>query len=216
MDGTMAAKKCSKCDTEKSPDRFYKHPGCKDGLRPECKACFYAARRARFDPVRHREYNKKYRAKNPNKDREYYEKNKAILIPRMVEYNRKNREAYLAKMRGWRKANPEKVQVWVRNRRAKLKGLVGSHSIEDINDLLKAQNGRCVYCACDIRGAFQVDHIIPVSRGGRNDKANLQLLCKACNLDKRDKDPVEYSKTRAIREKENGRRSSEPQDMVSD
>jgi 5-methylcytosine-specific restriction endonuclease McrA len=217
MDGTMAAKKCSKCGVEKPLDQFYKQSGCKDGRRPDCKACFYVACKARLKPGQRAEYNRRRRAKFPNKDREYYEKNKHILIPKMVEYNRRNRDAYLAKMRAWRKANPEKVQVWVRNRRAKLKGLVGSHTIQDINALITAQNGRCVYCRCDIRSAFQVDHIMPVSKGGSNDKSNLQLLCKACNLDKRDKDPAEYLKTRSLNQEdaENGRCRREPEGLVS-
>jgi 5-methylcytosine-specific restriction endonuclease McrA len=211
----MAAKKCSKCGEEKPLVQFYKHPECKDGHRPDCKACNYAGNRARFSPEKHREYNRAYRAKNPNKDREYYEKNKAVLLPKMAEYNRRNWEAYLAKMRAWRKDNPEKVQVWVRNRRAKLKGLNGSHTIDDIKALLEAQQGLCVYCRCDIRESFQVDHIVPVAKGGSNDKSNLQLLCKTCNLDKRDKDPHEYLKTRSLKKEDsNGKRRRYPPGVV--
>jgi 5-methylcytosine-specific restriction endonuclease McrA len=199
-DGTMAAKKCSKCGVEKPLDQFYKQKWCKDGCRPECKACFGidTQRRAKANPERTREYRRRSRAKHPNRDREYYEKNKAILIPKMVEYNRKNKEAYLKKMRAWRKANPEKVQVWVRNRRAKLKGLAGTHTIEDILSLMDSQRGKCVYCRVDISKSYQVDHIVPVARGGSNDKGNLQLLCKACNLDKRAKDPLEYQRKRGM------------------
>jgi 5-methylcytosine-specific restriction endonuclease McrA len=29
-----------------------------------------------------------------------------------------------------------------------------------------------------------VDHIVPVSRGGGNDEANLRTLCRACNVGK--------------------------------
>jgi 5-methylcytosine-specific restriction endonuclease McrA len=209
----MAAKKCTKCGETKPLDQFHKHNECKDGLRPDCKACTYAACRARLKPEKHREYCRSYRVKNPGKDREYYEKNKAALIPKMVEYNRRNKAAYLAKMRAWRKANPQKVQVWIRNRRAKLKGLNGSHTISDILFLMNEQKGKCVYCLCDIRPEFQVDHIVPVALGGSNDKGNLQLLCKPCNLDKRDKDPAEYLKTIRARRK-NGRRSSDLSALV--
>jgi len=197
---TMAAKKCSKCGIEKPLEDFHKQKSCKGGRRPECKACLYTAckARARLDPERHREYKRRYKARNPSVDREYYEKNKTILIPKMVEYNRRNKDAYLAKMRAWRKANPEKVQVWVRNRRAKLRGLNGSHTLQDIRQLMDAQGGKCIYCKCDIRTKFQVDHIVPVSKGGRNDKSNLQLLCKPCNLNKRDKDPLQYQKERGM------------------
>jgi 5-methylcytosine-specific restriction endonuclease McrA len=212
----MAAKQCTKCGEIKSLEQFYKQKECRDGHRPDCKACFYLACRARLKPGKSAEYNRRYRKRNPNVGREYYEKNKLVLIPRMVEYNRRNKEAYLAKMRAWRKANPEKVQVWVRNRRAKLKGSSGSHTLSDIIDLMEAQRGQCVYCRCDIRDSFQVDHIVPVARGGSNDKANLQLLCKPCNLDKRDKDPVEYLKTRSLNKEDrnDGRRRKHSRILV--
>jgi 5-methylcytosine-specific restriction endonuclease McrA len=211
----MAAKQCTKCGETKPLDQFHKQKWCKQGVRPECKACFYAACRSRLKPGKSAEYNRAYRKRNPTVDRDYYEKNKNILIPRMVEYNRRNKESYLAKMRAWRKANPEKVQVWVRNRRAKLKGLSGSHTLADILALMNIQRGKCVYCRCDITKSYQVDHIVPVARGGTNDKANLQLLCKPCNLDKRDKDPVEYLKTRSLNKEDDndGRRIRNPSRM---
>ena len=34
---------------------------------------------------------------------------------------------------------------------------------------------------------MQADHIIPWSKGGRTTDDNLQLLCRKCNNDKRDK-----------------------------
>jgi 5-methylcytosine-specific restriction endonuclease McrA len=212
----MAAKQCTKCGESKPLDQFHKQKECRQGVRPECKACFYAACRSRLKPGKSAEYNRAYRKRNPTVDRDYYEKNKNILIPRMVEYNRRNKESYLAKMRAWRKANPEKVQVWVRNRRAKLKGLSGSHTLADILALMNIQRGKCVYCRCDITKSYQVDHIVPVARGGTNDKANLQLLCKPCNLDKRDKDPVEYLKTRSLNKEDDndGRRIRNPSRMA--
>ena len=48
--------------------------------------------------------------------------------------------------------------------------------------LFGQQEGRCAGCAMDFPfKVFEVDHIVPVSRGGTDHIANLQLLCGNCN-----------------------------------
>ena len=42
--------------------------------------------------------------------------------------------------------------------------------------------GCCTYCGSD--KDLQIDHIIPVSKGGRTEKENLQPLCRTCNTQK--------------------------------
>ena len=53
--------------------------------------------------------------------------------------------------------------------------------------LFRSQDGRCMYCGAerDIR-EFQIDHMVPVVRGGPHEMANFQLLCGPCNNRKRD------------------------------
>jgi 5-methylcytosine-specific restriction endonuclease McrA len=43
--------------------------------------------------------------------------------------------------------------------------------------------GHCAYCGADLhlQNEWVVDHIIPRSRGGRNDLANLIASCAYCN-----------------------------------
>lgn len=54
-------------------------------------------------------------------------------------------------------------------------------------EVFEADAYRCV--ECDSYEHLQVDHIHPVSRGGTNDRENLQTLCRTCNIRKKDKVP---------------------------
>lgn len=48
--------------------------------------------------------------------------------------------------------------------------------------LLEKYEYRCVICS-DYKD-LQIDHIIPLARGGTNDEENLQVLCATCNKSK--------------------------------
>ncbi len=40
-------------------------------------------------------------------------------------------------------------------------------------------------CAnCETTKLLEIDHIIPLSRGGREDENNMQILCRKCNRKK--------------------------------
>ena len=45
----------------------------------------------------------------------------------------------------------------------------------------------CVYCFAN-EGPFMVDHVIPWSKGGRSERANLVTACERCNLIKSNHD----------------------------
>ena len=60
-------------------------------------------------------------------------------------------------------------------------------------DLYRRQQGRCVYCGSRQRmDLMDIDHRTPLSRGGSNDRRNLQLLCRTCNLRKGTKTDREF------------------------
>lgn len=56
-------------------------------------------------------------------------------------------------------------------------------------DILKRDHFRCVLCGRSAEDGVKlhVDHIIPVSKGGKTEYLNLRTLCDACNLGKKDK-----------------------------
>ena len=58
---------------------------------------------------------------------------------------------------------------------------------------LKTSDGTCYYCHQQVGfKALTMDHVIPLSRGGRSTKDNLVPCCKDCNTKKKSLLPVEW------------------------
>lgn len=51
-----------------------------------------------------------------------------------------------------------------------------------------AAGGLCAYCVKPLPPNFHVDHVVPLSKGGTNERSNLVAACPSCNLRKSDKD----------------------------
>ena len=51
----------------------------------------------------------------------------------------------------------------------------------------------CAHCQWKgkMRRKFEIDHIVPMSRGGLTTSNNLQVLCKSCHIKKTGKEAVE-------------------------
>jgi ATP adenylyltransferase len=55
--------------------------------------------------------------------------------------------------------------------------------------VLAESERRCALCgASEKERPLDIDHIIPTWRGGKSDKANLQVLCARCNRPKGNRD----------------------------
>ncbi|MCF7930479.1 MAG: HNH endonuclease [Acholeplasmataceae bacterium] len=56
-------------------------------------------------------------------------------------------------------------------------------------DIMKRDGFKCCICGAKATDGvrLEVDHIMPVSKGGKSTDANLQTLCERCNKGKRDK-----------------------------
>lgn len=60
--------------------------------------------------------------------------------------------------------------------------------------LLHRQEGKCVYCSVGIEAKFNLDHIVAIAVGGKNEDSNIQLLCPTCNRKKHIKSHQEFEK----------------------
>jgi hypothetical protein len=102
-----------------------------------------------------------------------------------------------AAARAWVKNHPEKAKVIWAAQGARRKGAPGHFTAADIERIRKAQDNRCAYCRKPLGKNVQthIDHIQPIARGGSNDPRNLQLLCAACNMSKKAKDPIDFAQS---------------------
>lgn len=59
--------------------------------------------------------------------------------------------------------------------------------------VLTRAKGRCELCGISAEEkALDVDHIVPINKGGRTEIENLQALCYTCNSQKRDLDDTDF------------------------
>jgi 5-methylcytosine-specific restriction endonuclease McrA len=157
----VSSKTCSECNRAKA-------------------ATFYAS-----DPERKKEIDrqsgKKYRAANPAK-----------TLERGRLYREQNPDKRRQSCRAWDRANPAKKLAQRHARIAREHKAEGNHTADDIAILVVIQNNCCNECGADFATVKRhIDHVIPLSRGGSNWPANLQLLCGTCNRRKGAKLPKE-------------------------
>ena len=164
-------KKCSKCGESKPLDQFHKQAKSKGTFKSACKSCacditrkWYADNRARAGAR-----SRKYRAKNPDRVRESSRKYRVANADRVRESNRK----YHAK-------NPDAVKLAEHIRRAR-KQINGVYvvTVKNVRYLLAQP---CYLC--ETAPSIDLDHIIPLAKGGRHAIGNLLGACKSCNNSK--------------------------------
>lgn len=111
-----------------------------------------------------------------------------------------DRAKHAAYQRAWEAANREKMLVIWRNKRARRAKAEGRHSLQDILRIERAQKGRCAYCRRKLgkRVQKQIDHIMPLAKGGSNNARNIQLACDDCNFEKRAQHPIDFARSRGL------------------
>ncbi len=111
------------------------------------------------------------------------------------------------RQRAWRKAHPEKVREWSRDwqrrnpekkresvrranaknpaakaaRQLKRRGLLRGPGMSSAEwrQLVASYSGLCAYCSGG--GPLEIEHIVPVSRGGEHGPDNIVPACRSCN-----------------------------------
>ena len=204
----MTRKACTRCGVEKPLEEFPKRSEVPDGRASQCKAC-EKARKAGFyvenrDAIIERTtaYHKanrevgrravrKWRETNP-------EKSRAATRQSVAKFRAKDPEGYRAYQREWARKNPEKAKakrdrfyakngyVYLRPYNQRYKTTKLAAFVEDVHDdvVLLRDLGVCGLCDKPVMGPIDIDHILPLSRGGEHSYANTQLAHHSCNRSK--------------------------------
>ncbi len=205
-DTTVPMKRCSRgeqcinpleCWLPATREYFYGHSGVKSGLQPQCKKCQLAGSKRYQEKNREkikekqkqyylrnaeefREKQRRWRAENPDRVRQAWE-----------QWEVDNPESAREAQRQWQRSHPETARASAMNRKARKLAAEGSYNADDIKAQLERQKGRCFYCNCKL-GKYEVDHVIPLVRGGSNYPSNLVIACPVCNKSKGAKLPHEW------------------------
>ncbi len=119
----------------------------------------------------------------------WYEANKERSQQTTADWRSNNKAAITASARQWRHANPIPVRAARHRRRERIK--TGQpYTSRQAELILNLQDGCCAYC--DEYSNLQIDHVIPLCRGGSNHFSNIQWLCAFHNQSKHHLTDGEY------------------------
>ena len=115
----------------------------------------------------------------------YYAQNKPYLQGLIRKNYFDNRAERLAKVVEYRKTFLGRcvVRAGNANTRANLWGCIGTISAETVYGLYLSSKGICYLCN-EAKARWELDHFIPLSKGGSNTLDNLRICCPTCNRSK--------------------------------
>jgi 5-methylcytosine-specific restriction endonuclease McrA len=90
-----------------------------------------------------------------------------------------------------RDAERQRRKDYAKRARALGRDPSGDMTDTDFAAICDAYGGRCLMCGASDE-PLTIDHIVPISRGGTHDAANIQPLCLRCNVHKGDRFVMDY------------------------
>lgn len=157
----------------------------------KCAVCVRMRLRKRVITDTMREYKKQWRIDHKdllNARRKEWRKENFHLIEYPRERHRIKAIGDIVKeqKRACQNRHRERYKLTKRIRERQRRAAAGFYSAEDVAAIFSSQGGRCFYCCTDLREQkWEVDHKIPLAKGGTHWPDNLAMACEMCNRAKR-------------------------------
>ena len=131
-----------------------------------------------------------YRERHPEKDKEWRDNNKERTSARAAFRYQADKERHKARNRRWREENPEhwracRAAVVTRRRRQKAAEPLTREQRRQVAAIYRLSQN----LTRRTETVFNVDHHIPLSKGGTDHPSNLWVIPEAVNFAKRDRLP---------------------------
>lgn len=113
------------------------------------------------------------------KRRAVYQRDRKRILAANSKWEKAHREVKRKHNRAYARRYPERMAALCEKRRARLIGALVEDCSAKIKELRNVKV--CSYCYETIVGTTHVDHVIPLSRGGKHAPDNLTAACSSCN-----------------------------------
>ena len=186
--------RCTVCKTVKSPSEFYADARRPLGLQSACKPCFRSRVKRYRTSARGRVVRRQYASRPEIHERINRQHREWLKTSngrsRLQVYRR--RKAYKRYRRMYERTYRKRPEAREHDRirfhqyLARKRGTDdGTVTFEATVQLLAKQGCRCKLCSADLCVVTKhLDHIYPISRGGKHTLSNVQWLCYRCNIRK--------------------------------
>ena len=143
-----------------------------------------------------RTLSRNYRSKPTAKKLAVIRSTRCLKNSPYLQEEKKKRDSAFAKTERGREINKKSVKLYLATEKGKICRKNGKHRRRQLEKTgritakewalkLKQYQYKCVYCESDEN--IEMDHIIPLSKGGDHNINNIQPLCRSCNAKKGNK-----------------------------
>lgn len=190
-----AGRVCRRCSTWKPAECFGAERRVLCGLKAECYSCRNSEQKANYSSLsleqrvqrqkviydKHRDRIRRTQKKWRDANRDEYLAWRRARYRRdpngyVVSWQAKNRARVRSYKRKWKRANPLRVAWHTAQRNHRLRGSV---TWAEWRGVLRFYGNKCLQCGSVER--VEMDHVVPIAKGGRHVVENLQPLCRSCN-----------------------------------